>query len=246
MVTNSLLKQALLQARTSAAKRAADKENSLVKQALLHASTSAAERAADKENREKISSPMLCSPPPAARRNNLLRPMLASRIRLFSPSADKSSSRERKRPANRPTPLFERTPAELQSLPQPRCIAASQDPPKSPLVSSSVNSRSPAGGYITIPQAVGLLPPSPRRTLVTPPAFAGPRDPYQKLIVDTSLDAAPMSISTVLVTPTESNACSWQEMGYPDAQSALRYQQIADPKKPSFERQLLLAQLEHQ
>jgi hypothetical protein len=33
-------------------------------------------------------------------------------------------------------------------------------------------------------------------------------------------------------------------MSYHDAQSALRYQQIADPNTPSFQRQLLLARRE--
>jgi hypothetical protein len=48
---------------------------------------------------------------------------------------------------------------------------------------------------------------------------------------------------TLVNKPTESNASSWQELGYPDPQTALLCQRIADQKTTPFQRQLLLAQL---
>jgi hypothetical protein len=88
-----------------AARDASTKTNPLVKQALLPASERAARRTAEKVRRDKVPSPMLGSPPPVARPtamhgrcDNVLSPMLASpasRVRLFSPSADSSLSRER-------------------------------------------------------------------------------------------------------------------------------------------------------
>lgn len=154
--------------------------------------------------------------------------------RMFSPPAGSHSPQPKKRMALFVSPIFKTniTPTESHLLPP-------QAPLKSPPVSPAVNSHSSEQVRIIVPKAFSNPPPvspprsSPlRRAGAKTSAFSWSGDPGLIVNVSQPVDASPVSVppAPALVTPTASNADSWQEMGYPDARLALACQRITDQR----------------